>query len=155
MYRRDTKLREMTINRLDEMDSKLAEGTRYTTQTLWASPQGISGGPWPDDRQPTQQVRGVATLSSLLSPLPPLVCSVTCIEKSCTLDTNKTSLNLLALVITSYCVGWRSSGQEPPLIPCGEAHNLIFKKTAVSQLLALWQVVINMGTSEVSRFKGL
>ncbi len=32
-------------------------------------PIGISGGPWPDDRQPTQQVRGVAPLSSLPSPL--------------------------------------------------------------------------------------
>ncbi len=33
------------------------------------SPQGISGGPWPDDRQPTQQVRGVTPLSSLPSPI--------------------------------------------------------------------------------------
>ena len=39
------------------------------TYSLWASPQGISGDPWPDDRQPTQQVRGVAPLSSLPSPL--------------------------------------------------------------------------------------
>ncbi len=36
--------------------------------------QDISGGPWPDDRQPTQQVRGVAPLS----PLPLHVCSVHC-----------------------------------------------------------------------------
>ncbi len=32
---------------------------------MGSSPQGISGGPGPDDRQPTQQVRGVAPLSSL------------------------------------------------------------------------------------------
>ncbi len=34
-------------------------------------------GPWPDDRQPTQQVRGVAP--PLLFPLPLQVCSITCI----------------------------------------------------------------------------
>ncbi len=37
-------------------------------QVLWATPQGISGGPWPDDRQPTKQVRGVHSKSERYHP---------------------------------------------------------------------------------------
>ncbi len=52
-----------TMSRTYTFDALLDQS--FCTEKIYCcggSPQGFSGGPWPDDRQPTQQVRGVAPL---------------------------------------------------------------------------------------------